>query len=154
MMKYNCHRLKYLILCYKRVIALILRNIVPRSISYYTRKLVQYDILLATIFLNVSAITQYRSRCNICNLFGYVLLFRYNYKEKLVKILTNIAFLFYKDIYMKYLILHYKTEYFWLHNLTMFNIKMAEIILNTCCKEIWWNVIVTDWDIWYYIIKG
>jgi hypothetical protein len=56
MMKYNCHRLKYLILCYKRVITLILRNIVPRSISYSTRKLVQYDILLGTIFLNISAI--------------------------------------------------------------------------------------------------
>jgi hypothetical protein len=36
----------YLVLYNKRVIALILRNIVPRSISYYTRKLVQYDILL------------------------------------------------------------------------------------------------------------
>jgi hypothetical protein len=27
-------------------------------------------------------------------------------------------------------------------------------ILNMCYKEIWWNVIVTDWNIWYYIIKG
>jgi hypothetical protein len=27
------------------------------------------------------------------------------------------------------------------------------IIFNTCCKEIWLNVIVTDWNIWYYIIK-
>jgi len=28
------------------------------------------------------------------------------------------------------------------------------IMLNTCCKEIWLNVIVTNWNIWYYIIKG
>ena len=28
----------------------------------------------------------------------------------------------------------------------------GEIILNTCCYEIWRNVIVTDWNIWYYII--
>ena len=40
-----------------RVIALILRNIAPSSISYCTRLRVQYDILLATIFLNISAIT-------------------------------------------------------------------------------------------------
>jgi len=47
--KCNCHRLKYLVLYYKSVIALILRNTVPRSISYFTRKLVKYDILLGTI---------------------------------------------------------------------------------------------------------
>jgi hypothetical protein len=40
MVKWNCHRLKYLVLYYKRVIALILRNIVPCSISYCPRKLV------------------------------------------------------------------------------------------------------------------
>ena len=28
------------------------------------------------------------------------------------------------------------------------------IILNTCCKGIWWNAIVTDWNIWYYILNG
>jgi hypothetical protein len=39
---------------YKRIIALILRNIVPHSISYCTRKVMQYDIL---IFLIISAIT-------------------------------------------------------------------------------------------------
>jgi len=48
--KCNCHRLKYLVLYYKRVIALILVNIVPR-------KVVQYDILLGTIFVNISSIT-------------------------------------------------------------------------------------------------
>jgi hypothetical protein len=48
--KCNCHRLKYLVLYNKRVIALILRNIVPRSISYYTRKLVQYDILQTFLY--------------------------------------------------------------------------------------------------------
>ena len=59
MVKCNCHRLKYLVLYYKRVIALILRNIVPRSISYCTLKLVQYDILLGAIFINITAITLY-----------------------------------------------------------------------------------------------
>jgi len=53
---------------------------------------------------------QYRSRCNIFNSFGIVLLFRYIYKGRLVKISENIAFLFYKEIYMTYLILYYKTE--------------------------------------------
>jgi hypothetical protein len=32
--------------------------------------------------------------------------------------------------------------------------KDAGIMLNTCCKEIWWNVIVTYWNIWHCIIKG
>ena len=43
MVKCNCHRLEYLVLHVynKRVIALILRHIVPRSISYCNRKLVQ-----------------------------------------------------------------------------------------------------------------
>jgi len=50
MMKCNCHRLKYLVLYYKRVISLILRNIVPR-------KLMQNDVLLGTIFPNISPIT-------------------------------------------------------------------------------------------------
>ena len=57
--KCNCPRLKYLVLYYKRVIALILRNIVPRNISCCTRLLVQYDILRRTIFLIISAITLY-----------------------------------------------------------------------------------------------
>jgi len=51
---------------------------------------------------------QYRSRCNIFNSFGNALLFMYIYKGRLVKISENIAFLFYKEIYMKYLILYYK----------------------------------------------
>ena len=34
-------------------------NIVPSNMSYYTRKLVQYDILLETIFTNIHAITLY-----------------------------------------------------------------------------------------------
>ena len=53
---------------------------------------------------------QYRLRYNIFNSFGIALLFRYIYKGRLVKISENIAFLFYKEIYMKYLILYYKTE--------------------------------------------
>ena len=55
---------------------------------------------------------QYRSRCNIFNSFGIFQLFRYIYKGRLVKISENIAFLSYKEIYMKYLILqyYYKTE--------------------------------------------
>ena len=46
---------------------------------------------------------QYWSRCNIFNSFGNTLLFRYIYKGRIVKISANIAFLFYKEIYMKYL---------------------------------------------------
>ena len=38
------------------------------------------------------------------NSFKNALLFRYIYKGKLVKMSENIAFLFYKEIYMKYLI--------------------------------------------------
>jgi hypothetical protein len=53
---------------------------------------------------------QYRSRCNIFNLFGIALLFKYIYKGRLVKISEDIAFLFYKEIYIKYLILYYKIE--------------------------------------------
>ena len=53
---------------------------------------------------------QYRSRCNIFNSFGIALFFRYIYKGRLVRISENIAFLFYKEIYMKYLKLYYKTE--------------------------------------------
>jgi hypothetical protein len=34
-------------------------NIVPRSVSYCTRTLAQYDILLGTIFTNIHAITLY-----------------------------------------------------------------------------------------------
>ena len=66
MNKCNCHGLKYLVLYYKGVIALILRNMVPHSISYWTRKLVWYDILLGTIFLNISAITHYYKTHDIC----------------------------------------------------------------------------------------
>ena len=54
---------------------------------------------------------QYRSRCNIFNSFPNALLFMYIYKGRLVKISENIAFLFYKEIYMIYLILYYKTFY-------------------------------------------
>jgi hypothetical protein len=61
MVKCKCHRLKYLVLYYKRVVALILRIIVPLSISYCTLKFVQYDILLGTIFLNICA-----SRSDYC----------------------------------------------------------------------------------------
>ena len=53
---------------------------------------------------------QYRLRCNMFNSFRIALLFRYIYKGRLVKISENIAFLSYKEIYMKYLILYYKTE--------------------------------------------
>jgi len=45
--------------------------------------------------------------CNIFNSFGNSLLFMNIYKGRLVKISENIAFLFYKEIYMKYLILYY-----------------------------------------------
>jgi hypothetical protein len=55
-----------------------------------------------------------RMECNIgqdaifFNSIGIALLLRYIYKGSLVNILENIAFLFYKEIFMKYLILYYK----------------------------------------------
>jgi hypothetical protein len=55
---------------------------------------------------------QYRSRCIfLSHAFGNALLFRYIYKGRLVKISANIAFLFYKEIYINYLILYYKFAY-------------------------------------------
>ena len=55
---------------------------------------------------------QYRSRCIFfSDLFENALLFRYIYKGRLVKISANTAFLFYKEIYMNYLILYYKFAY-------------------------------------------
>ena len=65
-------------------------------------------VLLGTSLVGTKNGMQYRSRCNIFNSFGNALLFMYIYKGKLVKISANIAFLFYKEIYMKYLILYYK----------------------------------------------
>ena len=51
--------MKHLLLYNKRIIAGILMNIVPHNISYCTRKLVQYDRLIGTIFTNVHVITLY-----------------------------------------------------------------------------------------------
>ena len=45
------------------------------------------------------------------NSFANSLLFFIYYKGRLVKISTSIAFLFYKEIYLKYLILYYNTVY-------------------------------------------
>ena len=50
---------------------------------------------------------QYRSRCNILNWLGNTLLFMYIYNKRVVNISENIAFLFYKEIYTKYLIPYY-----------------------------------------------
>jgi hypothetical protein len=88
---------------------------------------------------------------NCWYMYGYI------YKGRPVKISANITFLLYKEILMKYLILYYNK-----HNLRRLrkwygNTRDKQdggIILNTCCYEIWRNVIVTDWNIWYYIIKG
>ena len=58
-----------------------------------------------------------RMECNIgqdaffFNSFGIALLFRYIYKGRLVRISENIAFIFYKEIYMNYLILYYNAYY-------------------------------------------
>ena len=46
------------------------------------------------------------------NSFGNALLYSYIYKGWLVKISANISFFFYKEIYMKYLILYYKSWIF------------------------------------------
>jgi len=43
--------------------------------------------------------------------YSEMLYFRYIYKGRLVKILANVAFLFYKGIFTKYLILYYKLTY-------------------------------------------
>jgi hypothetical protein len=59
---------------------------------------------------------QYRWRCNIFNSFGNVLLLRYIYKGRLVKTSANIAFSFYKEIYMKKLIVYYNVSYFVLYH--------------------------------------
>jgi hypothetical protein len=54
---------------------------------------------------------QYRSRYNMFNSFGNAPYFMHIYNGRLVKILANITFSFYKEIYMKYLILYYKMTY-------------------------------------------
>ena len=70
---------------------------------------------------------QNRSRCNI---------FRYIYKGRLVKISENIAFWFYKEIYMKYLILYYKRV------IGLINEEYClsqYIILHSQAREIWYT---------------
>ena len=52
------------------------------------------------------------------------LLFMYIYKGRLVKILANIAFLFYKETHMKYLILYYNHMYYISHTLDPDNIEL------------------------------
>jgi hypothetical protein len=54
---------------------------------------------------------QYWSICNILTHSEMLYFFRYIYKGTLVKISVNIAFLFYNEIYMKYLILYYNIVY-------------------------------------------
>jgi hypothetical protein len=56
----------------------------------------------------------------------------YIYKGRPVKISANIAFLFYKEIYMKSV--PSKTI---LASKQMRDKQDGGIILNTCCKEIW-----------------
>jgi hypothetical protein len=48
----------------------------------------------------------------------------YIYKGRLVKILANIAFLFYKETHMKYLILYYNHMYYISHTLDPDNIQL------------------------------
>jgi hypothetical protein len=82
---------------------------------------------------------QYRSRCNIFNSFGNALLFRHIYKGRLVQISENIAFLFYKEIYMKYLILYYKIIYiyFILHTLSLKGNLEIDIRHVSCVDDIY-----------------
>jgi hypothetical protein len=91
-------------------------------------------------------------------------------------IVSNISCRFLCKIKMQYLSIFlliflykytWKVEYFLLkvwYALERFRVKLfarkqtrnkqdGGITLNTSCKEIWWNVIVTDWNIWYYVIK-
>ena len=71
---------------------------------------------------------QYRSRCNIFNSFGNALLFRYIYKGRLEKISVNIAFLFCKEIYMKYVILYYKIKYYKCYQTWDTDVKSQQIL--------------------------
>jgi hypothetical protein len=47
------------------------------------------------------------------------------YKGKLVKISANIAFLFYKEIDMKYLILYYNSCYFFIYTRCLVQMLMS-----------------------------
>jgi hypothetical protein len=69
---------------------------------------------------------QYRSRCNIFNSFGIALLFRYIYKGRPVKRT--------REVPSKTIFAGKRTK----------EKQYGGIMLNTCCKEIWLNVIVTD----------
>ena len=71
---------------------------------------------------------QYRSRCNIFNSFRNALPFRYIYKGRAVKILESIAFLFYKEIYIKYLILYYKSDTIHIMRTKCYIIKLIPLI--------------------------
>jgi hypothetical protein len=92
-----------------------------------------------------------RMECNISqeqyfNSFRIALLFRYIYKGRLVKISENIGFFFYKEINMKLSLVRTRE----VPSKNMFACKRTRdkqyggIMLNTCCKKIWLNVIVTD----------
>jgi hypothetical protein len=70
---------------------------------------------------------QYRSRCNIFNSFVNAIHFRYIYKGRLVKISANIAFLFYKEIYMKYVMLYYK-----LHCSALYRTIICDWLIGYC----------------------
>jgi hypothetical protein len=104
MVKCNCHRLIYLVLYYKRVIALILMNIVSRSISYCTR--VQYDILRGTIFLNSIAITNHISLQHVFNIISPSCLSVVCLRANIVLLGTSLVRTKVKRL--KYLVLYYK----------------------------------------------
>jgi hypothetical protein len=84
---------------------------------------------------------QSRSRCNIFNSFGNALLFRYIYKGRLVKISENIVFLFYKEIYMKYLILYNKKLYMNAQlRHTQIRIHKTKMNVNQYQRLVWFTV--------------
>ena len=67
-----------------------MRNIVLRSISYCTRKLVKYDILLGTIFLNISEKKTYNIKLILnkvrghCRIFMPTCYYTKRYKTKML----------------------------------------------------------------------
>jgi len=79
-------------------------NIIPPSCLSLVCLLANI-VLLGTSLVRTTNGMQYRPRCNIFTSLGNALLFMYICKGRLVKISENIAFLFYKEINIKYLIL-------------------------------------------------
>jgi hypothetical protein len=78
---------------------------------------------------------QYQSRWNIFNWFRNALLFRSIYQRRLVKISANIAFVFQKEIYLKYLIPYYYIVYTFNINIIVSTVTRTEQLCSYCIPE-------------------